>query len=1152
MSKIKLIMKFTNLFLVLSIALSLTVSATDIKLTDTGSRLTITEKTLTEFTFINHLSDIQTMSVKASAGDFVKLIVSGYGENAKKGNAELPVLEELINIPLGSEVSVKIINKEEKIISLSDYGIYNLIFPSQPSISKGENADDVPFYFNEKYYANNDFYTHKLITTEYLGKMRGQQLARISIAPFQYNPITNELKIITKMEVKVVFKNTDISRHLSNKQKYYSPEFEHLYKSCLNYMPMQEKDVITIYPVKYVIVSDPAFQSALQPLVQWKTKKGFHVVEAYTNDPAVGNTTASIHTYLKDMYDNPADGIAPTYVLFVGDDGQVPSFNNGNHLSDMYFCEFDGNGDFYPEMYYGRFSATIAEEVEVQVHKTLTHEKYLFSNPSFLDEVVLVAGVDASMAPTYGNGQINYGTDNYFNTAHGLTVYNYLYGSGTPITSDMSAASGAIIADVSAGVGFANYTAHCGSNGWSDPSFSTSDIAGLQNNDEYGFMVGNCCQSNKFDVPVCFGEGLLRANNKGAVGYIGGSNNTYWNEDFWWAVGNGSISANPTYAGTGLALFDCLMHENGEQEADWFITAGQMIHSGNLAVTQAGGSEQYYWEIYHLMGDPSLMPYIGVPAMLSVSHASVTPVGTTTFLVSAEENAYVAISMNGVLLDAQLADVTGIVNLNFSSVANVGAADIVVTKQFKQPYQGTIQIISPTGPYVIYASNNIDDSAGNNNQEVDYDEFINMNVELENVGSVDATSVTVTISTNDPNVTLINSSDVINLVSAQQTISINNPFTFQVANDVADQHIVIFNLTMTDNQGNTWSSTINVLLNAPVLDHTTFTIDDAALGNGNGRLDAGETLELIINATNTGHADIDDLTALLGSLSSYVTINTTSVNLASLNVNQQQSSIFNISVDANTPVGTYVEFPYDITDGVYTYNNTFNAIIGIINEDYETGDFSNYAWVNDPVYPWVIDIDTVYEGVHSSKSASGLPDGEVSHLDINIDVTAPGDISFFKFVSSEQDYDFLQFYVDGNKQGEWSGIDNAWSFVSFPITVGNHDLEWEYDKDGSSTDGQDCAWIDYIVFPPINLGSTAIMDTQIDFEIFPNPTMGSFNLTFNDAKNHGVEIYDNAGRLVEKMEDQKGETSFDIKKHSAGTYTIKVMPEGVTYQIVKQ
>ena len=763
----------------------------------------------------------------------------------------------------------------------------------------------------------------------------------------------------------------------------------------------------------------------------------------------------------------------------------------------------------------------------------------------------MVAGVDASMAPTYGNGQINYGTDNYFNTAHGLTVYNYLYGSGTTITSDMSAASAAIIADVSAGVGFANYTAHCGSSGWADPSFSTSDISGLQNNDQYGFMVGNCCQSNKFDVPVCFGEGLLRANNKGAVGYIGGSNNTYWNEDFWWAVGNGSISANPSYAGTGLALFDCIMHENGEQQADWFITAGQMIHSGNLAVTQAGGSEQYYWEIYHLMGDPSLMPYIGVPTMLSVSHASATPIGTTTLSVDAEENAYVAISMNGVLLDAQLVDFTGTVNLTFSAIANVGNADIVITKQFKQPYQGTIQIISPNGPYVIYTTNTIDDTAGNNNSLVDYGELINMDIDVQNVGSVNANSVNVTLSTNDQAVTVINNSAVVNIINPSQILSIPNSFTFQVENNISDQHLLVFTLELTDNLNNTWNSTINVLLNAPVLDHTTFTINDVALGNGNGRLDAGETLDLTIDVTNTGHADIDNLSAVLGSLSSYITINTVSSNVASLNANQQQATVFNITIDAITPVGTYVEFPYNITDGVYNYSHTFNAIVGIINEDYETGDFTNYAWVNDPVYPWLIDNLNIYEGINSSKSGY-VPDGEVSHLDINIDVTAAGDISFFKFVSSEQDYDFLQFYIDGSKQGEWSGIDNAWSFVSFPITLGNHDLGWEYDKDGGVSDGQDCAWIDYIVFPPMYIAPSSVVESKINFELFPNPTMGSCNLTFNDLNFHKIEVFDTNGKRIYSLDNQLINTTIDLKNYSAGTYTIKVMPEGVTYQIIKQ
>ncbi|MBT6650698.1 MAG: T9SS type A sorting domain-containing protein, partial [Flavobacteriales bacterium] len=1002
------------------------------------------------------------------------------------------------------------------------------------------------------YYNYDGFYTNDLVTSELLGKMRGQQLARLSVAPFSYNPTTNELKVVTKLEVKIIFKNIDSEGHKSNKQKYYSAEFNNLFKECINYIPSQEKDVITTYPVKYVIISDPAFESTLQPLVDWKTKKGFIVVEGYTNDPNVGNTTTSIHTYLKNMYDNPIDGIAPTYLLIVGDEAQVPSFDNGQHLSDMYYCEFDGGGDFYPEMYYGRFSATIPEEVQVQVEKTITHEQYTFTDPSFLDEVVLVAGVDASMAPTYGNGQINYGTDNYFNVAHGLTVYNYLYGSGTPITSDMSQASAAIIADVSAGVGFANYTAHCGSSGWSDPSFSTSDISGLQNFDEYGVMVGNCCQSNKFDVPVCFGEGLLRADNKGAVGYIGGSNNTYWNEDFWWAVGNGSISANPTYAGTGLAVFDCLMHENGEQQADWFITTGQMLHSGNLAVTQAGGSEQYYWEIYHIMGDPSLMPYIGVPTSLTVSHGAATPVGTTNFTVTTEENAYVAISMNGVLLDAKLADATGVVTLTFPAIATVGTADIVVTKQFRVPYTGALQIISPTGPYVIYSSNTLDDSAGNNNTLADYNELISLDVEVENVGSVDATFVNATLSTTDPAVTVINNSASVNVINAAQTLLLPSSFTFQVANNIVDQHMVAFTLDLTDNLGNTWSSTINVLLNAPVLDHTTFTIDDLA-GNGNGKLDAGETLDLIVDVTNIGHADIANLTATLGSISSYVTVNSTTANVANLNVNGQQATTFNITVAANTPVGTYAEFPFDLTDGTYTHNATFAETIGIIDEDYETGDFTNYAWVNDPLYPWTIDNINVYEGVNSSKSGAGLPDSEVSHLLINVDVTAPGDISFYKFVSSEQDYDFLQFYIDGNKQGEWSGIDNSWSFVSFPVTVGNHDLEWEYDKDSGWEDGEDCAWLDYIVFPPIDLGqSTNIDENNFNFELFPNPTMGSFNLTFNDAKNHKVEVYDTNGKLISSLGNQQGNTAVDLKEYSAGTYTVKVLPEGITYQIVKQ
>ena len=67
------------------------------------------------------------------------------------------------------------------------------------------------------------------------------------------------------------------------------------------------------------------------------------------------------------------------------------------------------------------------------------------------------------------------------------------------------------------------------------------------------------------------------------------------------------------------------------------------------------------------------------------------------------------------------------------------------------------------------------------------------------------------------------------------------------------------------------------------------------------------------------------------------------------------------------------------------------------------------------------------------------------------------------------------------------------------------------------------------------IAPSAVVESKIDFELFPNPTMGSFNLTFNDVINHEVEIYDNAGRIIERMVGQKGMSLFDIKKSQPAT-----------------
>tara|TARA_B100000902_G_scaffold389856_1_gene437756 strand:+ start:28715 stop:32179 length:3465 start_codon:yes stop_codon:yes gene_type:complete len=1142
-----------RLILILCLLTSLAGFSNNISIDNNENSFKIVSKSVDCFSFINTISVVNTKVIKTEKGNFLKLNVPSYSTTSISGNPELPVLKKLINVPSGvDKIDIRIINIEDTIIKLEDYGYNMYIFPKQPSVIK--NSNDIQFFFNKSFYSKNQFNIENVVDTEILGIMRGNKLARVNISPFKYNPFTNEIQIITRIEVAVNFIDVDEELDKLNRQRFFSHSFESLFKNNINYIPINISDFITNYPVKYVIISDPMYQSSLQPLIEWKKKKGFIVIEEYTNNPLLGSSSDSIYSFLKDLYNNPVDGIVPTYLLLVGDEDQVPSFyvttQGTSHVSDMYYCEFDGNGDFYPDMYYGRFSASNSLEVDNQVDKTLNHEKYLFNNPNFLENIVLVSGVDATWAAVHGNGQINYGTDYYFNSLHGHNVHSYLYGSGTSITSDMPIASDSIISDISKGFSFANYTAHCGVSGWSDPSFNIQDISNLQNNDKYGFIVGNCCQSNKFDANLCFGEKLLRENNKGAVGYIGATNNTYWDDDFWWAVGSTlNIVSNPSYIGTGLGFYDRLMHENGEIQQDWFFTAGQIIHSGNLAVTESGGLEKYYWEIYHLMGDPSLMPYIGVPSVLTATHLNSMPVGSSSLMVTTEENSYVALSNNGVLLDAKLVGPSGVVNLNFSQISQISNLDLVITKQFKQPYISNVNIINSNAPFITYYSHNLLDPLGNNNNKADYNELVELIIDFSNIGLQTANNVSIIVTENDPYISMIDSVCFFDSISNNNIVNNTSPFLFQVSNYLPDQHVSTFFIEIVDSSGNIWNTIFYDTLNSPSIKLVEYIIFDTILGNNNGKMEVGETLNLTIRVENSGNADVFNLVSNLNSVSSNVTINAINSNIDTLVSSSVASVSYEISIDANTPIGTVVDFDFNISDGTYSDIDIINEVIGIISEDYETGNFSKFLW-NQGSFPWVINGNDPYEGNNCSRSALNLPGQEKSKLSINLNVISNGYISFYKKLSSEDGYDFLKFRIDSQLIGQWSGVDSDWSFCSFPVNIGNHKFEWSYEKDYAIDIGEDCAYLDYIIFPPIDLSVNYTNNKFMDYQIYPNPTLGTFKIDFPFLSYRKILIYDENGRIIHS-DNYSSSFNFDISNESAGHYYIKIMPEEVIFNIIK-
>lgn len=109
-------------------------------------------------------------------------------------------------------------------------------------------------------------------------------------------------------------------------------------------------------------------------------------------------------------------------------------------------------------------------------------------------------------------------------------------------------------------------------------------------------------------------------------------------------------------------------------------------------------------------------------------------------------------------------------------------------------------------------------------------------------------------------------------------------------------------------------------------------------------------------------------------------------------------------------------------------------------------------------------------------------------MKLTLEVAGNDTIAFFRKVSSEADYDFLEFYIDNVKKAEWAG-EVPWSRVAYPVTEGEHTFRWVYIKDVYVVSGSDCAWVDYIELPAlvdetmtVNAGADAYSCVGADFQ----------------------------------------------------------------------
>jgi len=932
-----------------------------------------------------------------------------------------------------------------------------LIAPSKGNLSRKIDPSDVAYEFGP-IYQQDEFFPGKLAKLELpyiLRDIRGQSIV---FYPIQYNSFRKVLRVYNNIEVEIYAigpgKINTYSR--TSSQPVYSKEFLNIYNNhFLNYSNDTRFDYLVDHG-NMLIISYGSFMETVQPLVDWKNRKGISTEMVNISD--IGSSSSAVESYVENYYNT--NGL--TFLLLVGDIAQIPSPSISGSASDMSYGCISGN-DFYAEVIVGRFSGSTPSQIATQVERSIEYERNPQAEAEWYDNAL---GIASNQGPGFGGF-----TDDEFNDFMWDTVLSdFTYDSYEGIYDGSGGTDSQGINAINAGASLINYTGHGSISSWGNgASLSNSQVNSLTNNHRLPFVITVGCNVGEFQsTNECFCESWLRATNggepTGAISHFGSTISQSWEP--------------PMHGQYAMMLILTESYDGHLTRTMGGITTNGCMYM-NDAQGSSGINETKYWTYF---GDPSIPVRSAPPVEMSVIHDDVIIIGSTEFLVTTgSEGDLVALSRDGELLSSGYTNGFGSINLDLGEAATIpGELDFVVTGFNNFPYETTVMVLSPDGPYVLVNSSSV--SAGFDDI-IEYGETVGLSLTLENVGSGTSDEISVTINTDDAYISVTNASASTSSIDPNGTVIVSG-LSFDVAGDIPNNHNFDISCTISSG-GESWESTLNFTAYAPVLEVISIV----------GDLDPGASTDMSIDFINNGGTQIIyPVVSVSGD--SYITINSSSFsNAYSVEVGMEATLDMNVTVNPTTPIGHLAEFTVlilaELGEGPAT-TATFIVPVGQVTANFETGlgsldwdlSCSGVGCIN-----WSVDDMESNSGESSAKSGS-IGDNQSSSISVTLDITADGVIDFNYKVSAEYStsgsyfYDGLEFYIDNTLKGQYQSTPSGgspWTNVSYEVPAGEHTFKWTYVKDGGggSTDCdnggcEDAAWIDDIVFPPAYMESDVI------------------------------------------------------------------------------
>ncbi|KAJ6231112.1 hypothetical protein M0813_06212 [Anaeramoeba flamelloides] len=177
------------------------------------------------------------------------------------------------------------------------------------------------------------------------------------------------------------------------------------------------------------------------------------------------------------------------------------------------------------------------------------------------------------------------------------------------------------------------------------------------------------------------------------------------------------------------------------------------------------------------------------------------------------------------------------------------------------------------------------------------------------------------------------------------------------------------------------------------------------------------------------------------------------------------------------------------------------------------------------------------ESHYGGSAARSGECGEEEESRLETTVPSNGTVSFYWKVDAACEEDYLEFYIDDDIKDRIS-CEEDWEIYNYTIyESGEHKLEWVFTRSDYGSSGEDCGWVDKLIFDPNHFSDDNSIPLNYAVDYIERGFYSDWNGDSEDWFSQEEVYYKGGDAAQSGAINGSGESQMYVRLYSTGTYS---------------